>query len=200
LTSSGAFSFALVELLVATLVLPNTISLMACAGSEAQSVTAPGLTSSDAVWETIGESEVPGPARRTNILGRYAILRLNKPALDKLLAAAPLENTPAAAATSVVISLPLPDGRFSRFRVEESPMLAPELAAAFPGFKTYRGIALDDPTASTRFGWTAAGFHAAIQAAGGSVYVDPYSPGDVSTYVSYRESDLRNDRKDGQPR
>ena len=79
-------------------------------------------------------------------------------------------------------------------------MLAPELAAAFPDFKTYRGMGLDDPTASTRFGWTDAGFHAAILAAGGSVYIDPYSQGDISTYVSYRESDLRNDRKDLQPR
>ena len=198
--NSGAFTFAVIELLVATLVLPNTMAVMACGGSDAQSVIAPGLTSRDAIWETISESEVPGPTRRTNILGRYAILRLNKPSLDRLLAAAPLENTPAAAGTSVVVSLPLPDGRFSRFRVEESPILAPELAAAFPGFKTYRGSGLDDPTASTRFGWTDAGFHAVILASGGSVYVDAYSPGDISTYVSYRESDLRNDRKDGQPR
>src|SRR6185436_8535397 len=100
----------------------------------------------------------------TNILGRYAVLRLNKPALDRLLAGAPLENAPAAAGGVVVIRLPLPDGRFSRFRVEESPMLAPELAAPFPNFKTYRGVGLDDPTSSTRFGWADAGFHAAILA------------------------------------
>jgi hypothetical protein len=197
---SGATSLA-IELLVATLVLPHPLSLMACSGAEAQSVSAPGPPSRDAVWETISERDVPGPTRRTNILGRHAILRLNKPALDTLLAGAPLEDTPAAAAAGgVVIGLPLPDGRFSRFRVEESPTLAPELAAAFPDFKTYRGTGLDDPTASTRFGWTAAGFHAVILAAGGSVYIDPYSPGDISTYVSYRESDLRNDRKDRQPR
>jgi len=198
--SAGVISYALIEIALTTLLLPHTFSLMACGGNDAQSVTAPAQTPADAVWETISESEVPGPTRRTNIVGRYAVLRLNKPALDKLLAGAPLENTPAAAGQGVVISLPLPDGRFSRFRVEESPMLAPELAAAFPTFKTYRGTGLDDPTASTRFGWTDAGFHAAIQAAGGSVYIDAYSQGDISTYVSYRESDLRNDRKDLQPR
>lgn len=198
--NSGAISFALIEVFLATLALPHTFSLMACGGNDAQSVTVPGQNSRDAVWETISESEIPGPTRRTNILGQHAVLRLNKPALDKLLAGAPLENTPAAAGPPVVISLPLPDGRFSRFRVEESPVLSPELAAAFPSFKTYRGMGLDDPTASTRFGWTDAGFHAAILAAGGSVYIDPYSVGDISTYVSYRESDLRNDRKDLQPR
>ena len=198
--SAGVVSYALIEIALTTLLLPHTFSLMACGGNDAQPVTPPAQTSRDAVWETISESEIPGPGRRTNILGRYAVLRLNKPALDKLLAGAPLENTPAAAGEGVVISLPLPDGRFGRFRVEESPMLAPELAAAFPTFKTYRGMGLDDPTASTRFGWTDAGFHAAILAAGGSVYIDPYSQGDNSTYVSYRESDLRNDRKDFQPR
>ena len=200
--NSGVLSFALVELLAATLVLPHALALMACSGSEAQSVTAPGLVSRDAVWETISEDQVPGPTRRTNLLGRYAILRLNKPALDKALKGAPLENTPAAAApgAGVVFYLPLPDGRFSRFRVEESPTLAPDLAAAFPDFKTYRVQGLDDPTATTRFGWTDAGFHAVILAAGGSVYVDPYFQGDITTYVSYRESDLKNDRKDLQPR
>ena len=199
--SFSAVSLALVEILAAALVLPHSFSMMACSGGEAQSVTAPGLASKDAIWVTISESQVSAPTRRTNIVGQYAILRLNKPALDKLLAAAPLENTPAAAAgSSVVISLPLPDGRFSRFRVEESPILAPDLAAAFPDFKSYRGTGLDDPTASTRFGWTDIGFHAAILAAGGSVYIDPYFQGDVTTYVSYRESDLRNDRNDPGPR
>jgi hypothetical protein len=197
---SGAISFALIELLVATLLLPHPFSLVACNGNEVPAVTPPLQAASDAIWQPIDENDVPGPARRTNILGRYAVLRLNKPALDTLLAGAPLENTPAAAGANVIISLPLPDGRFSRFRVEESPVLAPELAAAFPNFKTYRGIGLDDPTASARFGWTDAGFHAAILAAGGSVYIDAYSQGDIATYVSYRESDLRNDRKDRQPR
>ena len=103
----------MIEVVLATLVVPHTFSLMACGGNDAQSVTAPGRTSRDAVWETISESEIPGPARRTNILGRYAVLRLNKPALDKLLAGAPLENTPAAAGPAVVINLPLPDGSFS---------------------------------------------------------------------------------------
>jgi hypothetical protein len=190
--NSGAVSLVLVELLAVTPMLPHSLSLMACSGNEAQSVSAPGPASREAVWETISESDVPGPTRRTNIVGRHAVLRLNKGALDKLLAPAPLENTAAAAGAAVIISLPLPDGRFSRFRVEESPMLAPELAAAFPDFKTYRGLGLDDPTASARFGWTDAGFHAVILAAGGS--------GDITTYVSYRESDLRNDRNDTQPR
>ncbi|MEO8259431.1 MAG: hypothetical protein ABI868_18940 [Acidobacteriota bacterium] len=197
---SGAISLAVIDLVVATLVLTYPLCVMACSGGEAQTVSVSDPAPKDAIWETLGERDVPGPTRRTNILGRYAIVRLNKPALDALLAGAPLENTPAAAGAGVVISLPLPDGRFSRFRVEESPTLAPELAAAFPGFKTYRGTGLDDPTASTRFGWTDAGFHAVILAAGGSVYIDPYSRDDLSTYVSYRESDLRNDRKDRQPR
>ena len=48
----------------------------------------------------------------------------------------------------------MPDGTFARFRVVESSMLAPELAAAFPDIRTYSGQGLDDPTATTRFGWT----------------------------------------------
>ena len=88
-------------------------------------------------------------------------------------------------------------GRFGRFRVVQTATLAPELAAAFPEIKTYRGSGVDDPTASAAFGWTAAGFHALILAAGGSTYIDPYAPGELAVYVVYRQSDLRNDRHDG---
>jgi hypothetical protein len=155
-------------------------------GTSAQSVSSP-KQSTDGIWQAAPSI----PVRRTDIAGPYAVARLNKSALDRQLARAPREAAPLSPGDEVVITLPLPDGRFSRFRIEETAMLAPELAQAFPEIKTYRGAGVDDPTATARLDWTSDGLHAMVIAAGGTVYIDPYAKGDLVTYISYNHADLR---------
>ena len=91
----------------------------------------------------------------------------------------------------MVFSIPKADGTFARFRVADSPILAPELAAAFPDFRTYTGQGIDDPTATARFGWTGAGFHAIVLSGQGTLYIDPYTPGDVEYYVAVNKPDVQ---------
>jgi len=132
------------------------------------------------VWQV---AEKP---RGPEIRGESVIVRLNKAALDALLRDAPRESS--GTTGGVIVALPMPDGTFARFRVVESSILAPELAAAFPEIRTYSGQGLDDPTATTRFGWTTAGFHAVVIGISGSVYIDPYAAGDVEHYISFRKA------------
>jgi hypothetical protein len=133
------------------------------------------------VWAVVAERPAGLPARAT-FVGQFTIVRLNKAALDGRIVAAPLDRDLATSAP-VILSLPMADGSFSRFRVADSPILAPALAAAFPEFRTYTGQGIDDPTATTRFGWTAAGFHAIVVAASGTTYIDPYAAGNVELYT-----------------
>ena len=122
----------------------------------------------------------------------YRALRLNAEALDQLLARAPQESpdSPELLAQSpVVISLPLPEGGFTRFRIVESPMMEPALAAQFPQIKTYNGQGIDDPAATMRCDLSPRGFHAMALLAKGAIYVDPYGPDEQRAYISYYKQD-----------
>jgi hypothetical protein len=67
-------------------------------------------------------------------------------------------------------------------------MLDPALAAANPHLKTYRGAGVDDRTATAQIDVGPNGFHAMVISASGTIYVDPYAPGDLVTYVSFDKS------------
>ncbi|HSN75171.1 MAG TPA: zinc-dependent metalloprotease family protein [Anaerolineae bacterium] len=142
------------------------------------------------LWNDVDERTFTPAGERWIVPQQYRVVELNVAALQDLLAAAPLEGTPAAAESDVVLALPLPEGGYGRFRIVESPVMAPELAAQFPEITTYAGQGLDDPTATTRLDWTPAGFHAIIFGLSGTVYIDPFSRNDVTHYISYYARDF----------
>lgn len=126
---------------------------------------------------------------------QFQALTLNPDALKVALEGAPQElGRPSEPQPSVPleIALPMPDGTFARFQVEESPIMEPELAAKFPNIKTYSGRGIDDPAASLRFDLTPVGFHAQVLSPSGTYYIDPYFHLDDSLYVSYFKQDYLN--------
>ncbi|HEX8652862.1 MAG TPA: zinc-dependent metalloprotease family protein, partial [Pyrinomonadaceae bacterium] len=161
--------------------------------SKAQQESAQALN--DQVWRKIDERSIVSQGQRLIVPTAYQTVRLDKAALTQLLARAPMEFTAAAKSDPLTMSLPMPDGTFAKFRVEESPIMEPGLAAQYPDFKTYRGQGIDDPTATTRFGITSAGFHAIILSAGDTVYVDPYSKSDTVNHISYFKRNLPGDKR-----
>lgn len=117
---------------------------------------------------------------------------------DARLFAAAMRAVPSEAANEVgtpsaLLELPHPDGGLERFRVIESPVMAPELAAKFPEIRTYRGVGVDDPTASVRFEVSPRGFSAMVLSASGAWYVDPWTRGFVDVVGSYHRRDALRD-------
>jgi hypothetical protein len=144
--------------------------------------------SSDGLWRHVTEAEIGSSAAGPRVLFPKAFrpVRLDLAAFLDLVAGAPLELT---GGIGPVMTLPMPDGSFARFRVEESPIMEPDLAAQLPDIKTYRAAGIDIPEATARLDITPEGFHGFILAPGGTVYIDPYRRGDTENYISYWRSD-----------
>lgn len=106
-----------------------------------------------------------------------------------------LSEVPQAAAfdartSEAVLALPMPNGRVERFRVVNSPIMAPELAARFPNIQVYAGQGLDTPEATVRFDLTPQGFHAMVMGVGETVFIDPHTPGDREHLIVYTRSNF----------
>ena len=147
--------------------------------------------SSDGLWQAVDQTPAQHrggePWVRPNVF-QGAVLDQN--VLAQLLSQAPLEDTPEAAAQTLLMSLPMPEGGFALFRIVESPIMEPGLAAQFPEIKTYCGQGLDDPAATVRLDTTPLGFHAQVLSPNGNYYIDPYTKGDNDFYASYHKRDL----------
>ena len=151
--------------------------------------TAGAQVPGEALWTDLDPSKIHTHAERTIVPSQYRTLSLDKALLADLLVTAPLETRDGLKGGEAVLTLPMPDGSWGRFRIVESPIMAPELAAKFPEIKTYRGQGIDDPAATVRFDDTPAGFHAMVLSPRGNVYIDPYSRQDTGHYISYRTRD-----------
>jgi hypothetical protein len=148
------------------------------------------------LWRQIDENTLR--SRRENLTndGNYRVFQVNQAALKELLAEAPLEFTAAAAQKNVVLEVPMPDGTIVRFRIEESPMLAPAVAAQFPTWKTFSGQGVEDSTMTARFDINANGFHGYVMTANGTFLIDPYSLTDKKNYVVYYKGDINEGNRE----
>jgi len=92
--------------------------------------------------------------------------------------------------SNVVAEFPTPEGTFERFRISQAPIMEAGLAEKFPMIKTYKGVGIDDPTATMRFSITQFGLHTiTLSGKRNSMYVDPYTE-DRKTYMVYDKNSL----------
>ncbi|MEN3331087.1 MAG: hypothetical protein V7641_452 [Blastocatellia bacterium] len=140
---------------------------------------------SDAFWHEVKEDQIENRENRKIFPVFYRTVGLETQAFTQAIAAAPQEFSAQSATTKVEISLPLPDGRLSQFRIEESPLMEPQLAAKLPDLKTYAGQAVDDPAVTMRFSWSPDGLHAIILSPDGVVFIAPYVRDNNQDYIVY---------------
>src|SRR5262249_45258231 len=112
----------------------------------------------------------------------------------KLLSEAPMEFTDAARLGTSVITIPMPDGTFSRFRIERSPVLEPALAARVTEFQSFRGQGIDDPAHTARFDWGPGGFRATVLLPQEIVDVAPLTASGNDRYISFYRHDSASEQ------
>jgi hypothetical protein len=153
--------------------------------------------SPDRIWTEIDESQLVGrSADRQIVPSAYKTFSLNKGAVISILDSAPEEFSETSRFVQTIVTLPMPDGKFERFRIEHSLVVEPGLLQKFPELtRTYNGRGIDDPTATVRLDFMPHGFHGMILSTRGTVYIDPYAKGDTDHYITYRKTELA--RHDG---
>lgn len=148
-------------------------------------IAAIGDSTPEPLWQAVGFDDASPASWLLADAPATSGHRLNIGQLRSLLAQAPHEQNPNAAADALVIAIPTPTEGVARFQIVESPIMAPELAAKFPAIKTFAGQGIDDPTATIRCDITPAGFHAQVLSAAGGYYIDPWPSGGADFYASY---------------
>ena len=180
------------RMLVCLLIFGGIIHLVANHSWESAAGASSGARqgSQDGIWRSADDVSIAIVGRRSKTpRAPQHKVRLDKAALARVLSLAPMEFSEDASRNKILLTLPMPDRTFSRFSIEESPIMEASLAAQFPEIKTYQGQGIDDPTATTRFDWTPKGFHAIVLSSSGTVYVDPDNSD--SDYISYYKRDFR---------
>lgn len=91
---------------------------------------------------------------------QFRTLRLDIAQMQSVLASAPVRFTVTAAEQFTELELPSPDGGTVRFRLFESPVMAPALQAKYPEIRCFTGVGIDQPSLRVKCDWTPWGFHA----------------------------------------
>lgn len=143
-------------------------------------------------WKDILEAKMEAYKQQKIAPQHYRTLVLDTARLTSFLKTIPKEFSEAGKKNPLVITLPMPDGSFNRFKIVETSMMEPELANQFPDIKTYNGQGIDDPYATIKMDWTVRGLHAMILSpVKGSVYIDPYTAETTTNYISFLKKDVK---------
>ena len=193
ITSMSRFSLTRSTILLALI---SSCVLLTATGKAA---TVSG-TSPDGLWQLQADAPAARVDRKPLIeASQFQTFTADLARVRAVLANAPLDQTSASARNEkasragVIISLPMPDGGvLARFRVAQVDIMSPELAARYPENKTYRGVGIDDPTATLALDVTLLGLHAQIMSPQGWVYISPYYfAGADDLYASYYKRDAK---------
>ncbi|MFN0187098.1 MAG: reprolysin-like metallopeptidase [Bacteroidia bacterium] len=142
-------------------------------------------------WQTIPSSSLINLNKRYALPEKYVAIQCNTNLIRQQLSVAPMEFTPAALNSNVTFKIPMPDGSVRSFKMVESMVMDPTLAANFSSIKTYSGQGIEERDAILKVSISPIGFHAMILSPKGSVFIDPIEFGNSTDYIVYFRDDFK---------
>lgn len=142
------------------------------------------------LWSRVSEDQIASRGSRALIPEKYLTFNVDSARLRDSLRRSPEEFSDSARKSRNVIELPKPDGTFTRFRVEDSPILSPEIAKQHPTWRTYQAYSIDEPGVTARLDMTDSGFHGYVFALEGTYSIDPFQANDVDNYIVFYKKEF----------
>ncbi len=120
----------------------------------------------------------------------FEVFELDLQSFKKELQKAPVRGQ-SSKSGKIELSFPNADGGLDLYLVMEAPIFHPDLAAKYPGIKSYVGQGVDNAHATIRFSVSEQrGFHGMVLSSEkGAMFIDPYST-DKTCYMVYLKSKL----------
>ena len=147
------------------------------------------------LWTPVSESSISFKGKRLIIPLKYKTFQVNLPALKSNLLNAPHEKNTKLENSGSILELPMPDGSVKKFKVIESSVMDPALAAKYPDIQTYNVMGIDQPDMHGKLDLTPFGFHGMLLGKNGTVFIDPYTQGNTEIYMSYYTIDFVKNTK-----
>jgi subtilisin-like proprotein convertase family protein len=143
-------------------------------------------------WTDVSEADI-AVAKKEAIdlaLFHYRTIAVDLAPLQNHLKQAPLLDGPAAKSGAPALTFPMPDGTTETFRILESPVLMPGLAAKYPEIRSFKAIGLTDPGSTGRFDYSPRGLHASFRTSRGEFFIEPYADGQNRYHAVYFASEV----------
>jgi len=138
------------------------------------------------IWQNVSKDALSNTEKSSDSYtpNNSMYYQVNLNALKTSLANAPLRG--AGLTSNVNITFPVANGSFESFTIMEAPVLHPDLAAKYPGIKSYVGKGIEDPTAIIRFSISNEKGLSSMILSGtrSSIFLDPLTS-DLNTYRTY---------------
>lgn len=144
----------------------------------------------ESVWKDASVSEFSEECYLKSMPRNYRLLELDLNKIKAELNTAVYDSDPNAFKTAPIISLPLPEGGFGRFKVVRSEVLPDDTKPSYSNIiRTFSAVGIDDKYATAKLDYTIFGFHAMVMTPSGWFMIDPYSLSNSSHYISFYRRD-----------
>ena len=128
--------------------------------------------------------------------GNFEVFTFNEESFKKKIANAPKRGSDLSRNSNVIIELPNENGNVEKFKIFESSIFAPSLAAKYPNIKSYVGVSLTNPGTTLRMSTSPKGIQTMVSSTNkNTVFMQPVE-GDKGKYIVYNRKSRGNTKEE----